>query len=292
MKAALFRVYAILLYAYPREFRARFGREMRQAFRERWRTVSAAGQLRQQAAFLLATAKDLILSSSNERMASMKSTILSGRLWTAARGLGIAALTILVGMLAATPFLQAFVIPTMSMEGSIEQGDHILVNKMVHADQLKRDDLVTFRYPEDREQTFIKRVIGLPGDHIRLIDKQVIRNGRRLVEPYVSHQTSYVDAYRDNFPAGPPAHVPQSGLDMLAHNVVGGEIIVPAGALFVLGDNRDISLDSRYWGFVPRADVVGRPLLVYWSYDARHSETRWNRTLHMLTTAPPAEVEP
>jgi len=275
------------LYAYPREFRARFGKEMSQAFRERWRAAGSTSRLR----FLLATAKDLILSSTNERMADMKSTIRSGRLWTAARGLGVAALTILVGMLAATPFLQAFVIPTSSMAGSIEQGDHILVNKMVHADQLKRDDLVTFRYPEDREQTFIKRVIGLPGDHIRLIDKQVIRNGRRLVEPYVQHQKS-TDLYRDNFPAGPTAHVPQSGLDMLAHNVVDGEVIVPAGFLFVLGDNRDISLDSRYWGFVPRADVVGRPLLVYWSYDSQRSETRWNRTLHMLASAPPEEVAP
>jgi len=288
MTGVLLRVYAILLYAYPREFRARFGREMRQTFRDRWH-----GQPSPRSRFLLAVAKDLILSSTNERIASMKSAFWSGRLWKTARGLGAAALTILVCMLAATPFLEAFVIPTTSMHGSLEQGDHILVNKMVHGDQIQQGDLVVFHYPQDRSQTFIKRAIGMPGDRIRLVDKQVIRNGRRLVEPYVQHATTApADAYRDNFPAGPAEHVPQLGLDMLAHNLSNGEIIVPPGVLFVLGDNRDVSLDSRYFGFVPQDDVIGRPLLVYWSYDSQRHEARWNRTLHMLGSTPPEEVAP
>jgi len=288
----LSRVYAILLFAYPQEFRARFGREMRQAFEDRWRVVSATPELAPRTRFLAAVAKDLVLSSSNERMASMKSTIWSGRLWKTARGVGAAVLTVLVCMLAATPFLQAYVIAAGSMEKSLDVGDHILVNKMVQGNQIKQGDLVVFRYPQDRNQTFVKRAIGLPGDHIRIIDKQVIRNGRRLVEPYVQHQTSATDPYRDNFPAAAPDYVLQSGLDMLAHNVTGGEVIVPAGSLFVMGDNRDNSYDSRYLGFIPKEDVIGRPLLVYWSYDAQRHETRWDRTLHTLTSAPPAEVEP
>jgi signal peptidase I len=112
------------------------------------------------------------------------------------------------------------------------------------------------------------------------------------VEPYVEHTTSVTDQYRDNFPVAAPAYVPQSGRDMLAKNVTSGEVVVPAGAFFVLGDNRDISLDSRYWGFVPTADVIGRPLLVYWSYDSQGAKTRWNRTFHMLGSTPPQEVAP
>jgi signal peptidase I len=149
---------------------------------------------------------------------------------------------------------------------------------------------VTFRYPTDESKIFVKRVIGLPGDHIRLAGKQVIRNGRRLSEPYVQHNASRADAFRDNFPADPPTLIPARGLDMLAHHVSGGEVIVPAGSLFVLGDNRDDSADSRYWGFVPRENVVGRPLLVYLSYAG--TRIRWNRTLHFLGSAPPTELQP
>jgi signal peptidase I len=181
------------------------------------------------------------------------------------------------------------------MEGTLRIGDHLLVDKLSPAGEIKRGDLITFRYPLNLRETYVKRVIGLPGDHIRLIDKQVSRNGQRLLEPYAQHVTSYIDAYRDNFPATPPAFVSQRARDMLAHNVVDGEVIVPPGSLFVLGDNRDDSADSRYWGFVPREDLIGRPVLVYWSYDAPWNEvrqgkmpthfftrTRWNRTLLRL----------
>jgi len=300
--AALCQVYDMLLYAYPREFRRRFGEEMRQVFRDRCRAAmtnagAAAGTL-----FFLALAKDWILSSSRERITSMKMK---------ARGAGVAALTVLVGLLASTTFLQAFVISGASMEGSLQVGDHILVDKQVDLRAIGRGDLVAFRYPEDPRMTLVKRVIGLPGDRIRLIDKQVIRNGRRLVEPYASHGMAKADAYRDNFPAAPPTQATERGLDMLAHHLAGGEVTVPAGSLFVLGDNRDKSIDSRHWGFVPRENVVGRPLLVYWSYAApadgltgwgwrqavdvaEHfwTKTRWNRTLLRLGWPPPEEVQP
>jgi signal peptidase I len=302
--AVLDRVYALLLHAYPKEFRKRFCLEMRQVFRDRWRAVSAAPGLAPSMFFLVEVVKDWIVSSSKERMAGMTMTSLGNRLWRAARGLGVAVLTVLVLLVISSAFLQAYVISAPSMEGSLRVGDHILVNKLVQENRLGRGDLVTFRYPEDPRQIFVKRVIGLPGDHIRLIDKQVIRNGRRLVEPYVLHHSQFTDAYRDDFPAGPAVNATPHGRDMLSHDAVGDEIVVPAESLFVLGDNRDNSLDSRYWGFVPRQDVIGKPVLVYWSYDAgsektpfgglpEHffSRTRWNRTLHLLGVAPPAELE-
>jgi signal peptidase I len=306
-------IYALLLYAYPQEFRKRFGREMRQVFRDRWRAVSAAPGLTQHLHFFFEVARDWLGSSMKERLAVMKNMFPGDRLWRTARGLGVALVTVLVCLLISSAFLQAYVIPTQSMAGSLQPGDHILVNKIGQGGQIGRGDLVTFRYPEDRRMIFVKRVIGLPGDHLRLIDKQVIRNGRRLVEPYLEHVEPYLepaqhslqsaDAYRDNFPAGPAANVTPRGRDMLDHNAVSGEIVVPAESFFVLGDNRDNSLDSRYWGFVARQDVIGKPMLVFWSYNAgqderigglpRHffAQTRWSRTLHLLSAAPPREVE-
>src|SRR5205823_5079421 len=159
-----------------------------------------------------------------------------------------------------------------------------------------RGDIIAFRYPEHPEQTFVKRLIGMPGDRIRLVDKQVIRNGRRLVESYARHTGPTRDPYRDDFPSVPPSRASMRRVraqEMFDHHVVNGELIVPAGALFVMGDNRDNSLDSRYWGFVPSENVVGRPLFVYWSYAAEEedgsqrgnfaqhflSRTRWERTL-------------
>jgi signal peptidase I len=122
-------------------------------------------------------------------------------------------------------------------------------------------------------------VIGLPGDRIRLDRQRVVRNGRRLTEPYTQHIAAYPDAYRDNFPLSPEADTTAGGRDMFEHHVVSGEVIVPPNMLFMLGDNRDNSLDSRYWGFVPRSYVVGKPLFVYWSYDAPTADLQeWTLT--------------
>jgi signal peptidase I len=279
----LSKIYAVMLYAYPRKFRARFGAEMLLVFQDRCQAVLGANPrpvplLR----FFVATVKDWILSSAKERIASMAIIVLNKWQRRTARGLGVATVTGLALLFITSQVMQAFVISASSMEGSLWMGDHILVNKVAHGGEIGRDDLVVFRYPDNQRQIFVKRVIGLPGDRIRLVDKQVIRNGRRLVEPYARHSMPSVDAYRDNFPTAPAPGVITSphGLDMLAHDLAGGEVTVPADSLFVLGDNRDNSLDSRYWGFVPKENVVGRPVLVYW------------RTPHMLKSAPAQEVEP
>ena len=219
-------------------------------------------------------------------------------------------LVFLTGML-----VQAFVIPTGSMEDTLLIGDHLLVDKLAYSPagavsrhilpfRDPRDgDIIVFRYPIDIKQTFVKRVIGVPGDRLRILNKIVYRNGRRLDEPYVYHKTDYIQSYRDNFPSEPDTHLADPAYVMLQSNVVNGEVVVPDGSYFAMGDNRDASLDSRYWGFVPRDYIIGKPLVIYWSYDAPESEladgtfnirhvadlathffsrTRWNRTLRFI----------
>lgn len=283
-------IYQVLLFVYPREFRGRFGAEMRQVFRDRCRAaarISGKPTLR----FFFAMLKDWMVSAGTERIASMSATW-NNRFWRAARGLALAMATLLICATASAPFLRAYVINSASMQKTMQIGDYLLVHRLSEGAVIHRDELISFHYPLDAKQIFLKRVIGLPGDHIRIIDKQVIRNGLRLVEPYSEHVTAYIDPFRDNFPSTPNMNLPEPGAEMLAHHVLNGEVVVPEGSFFVLGDNRDDSLDSRYWGFVPRADVVGRPLFVYWSWDAKAKETRWGRTLHGLHTPPPQEVKP
>ena len=253
-------LYAIALYAYPAEFRARFGREMRQVFRAR--REACPNHLK----FLLASARDLAVSAIKERL-TMQIFI--------PRYASFGAL-FLLGM--GLTSLHAFVIPTSSMEPSLRPGDHLLVNRLAR-DPQRGDIIAFFPYPEDRSETFVKRVIGVPGDRIHIVNKEVIRNGERLNEPYAQHLDDYVDTFRDNFPARTNVHLEPNALAMLAKNVVNGEVVVPEGAYFVLGDNRDRSLDSRFIGFVPKTSVVGQPWRIYWSYDAIASQTRWDRTL-------------
>jgi signal peptidase I len=193
-------------------------------------------------------------------------------------------ITILLLLFLTTTLVQAFVIPTGSMEDTLLIGDHLLVDKLAFAPpgpiskhllpftDVKRGDIIVFRYPEDISQTFVKRCIGVPGDHIRLVNKQVYLNGHPLNEPYVIHNTDYIDSYRDNFPSEPNLTVYPGAIDMLQHHVVNGEVVVPPGEYFAMGDNRDSSLDSRYWGFVPRDYIIGKPLIIYWSYDAPTDE--------------------
>ena len=201
------------------------------------------------------------------------------------------------------------------MEDTLLIGDHLLVDKLAYAPpgpvskhvlpytDVKRGDIIVFRYPVDIRQTFVKRAIGVPGDHIKLINKRLILNGKAANEPYVYHKSEFFDSYRDNFPAEPNVHVAESAMDMLANHVERGEVVVPPGTVFAMGDNRDSSLDSRYWGFVPRDNIIGKPLIIYWSYDAPTealadssvnvghiidlilhfpTKTRWNRTLRLI----------
>jgi signal peptidase I len=159
-------------------------------------------------------------------------------------------------------FVEAFVMPTGSMEDTLLIGDRILVQR-VPKPALERGGVIVFVYPIDRHQTFVKRVIGVPGDRIRISEKVVYRNGTALKEPYACHKTEYQDLYRDNFPAEPNVNLAAPALEMLTKHVVNGEVVVPEGKYFVLGDNRDSSLDSRYWGFVDSGDLIGKPLLIY-----------------------------
>jgi signal peptidase I len=223
--------------------------------------------------------------------------------------------TIVLLLFGTTTLVQAFVIPTGSMEDTLLIGDHLLVDKLAYAppgpvskfvlpySDVKRGDIIVFRYPVDIRQTFVKRCMGVPGDRIKLVNKQVYLNGKKLDEPYVYHKTEYIDSYRDNFPGEPDLHISESGQDMLEHHVANGEVVVPADIYFAMGDNRDSSLDSRYWGFVPRDNIMGKPLIIYWSYDAptealsnptigldhlvdlmEHffTKTRWSRTFKLV----------
>ena len=113
----------------------------------------------------------------------------------------------------------------------------------------------------------MKRVIGVAGDRLHIVNKDVYRNGVKLNEPYKIHKTDYIDPYRDNFPGQPYLHLSDRALEMLEKNVVNGDVVVPPNSFFAMGDNRDNSLDSRYWGFVPRENIIGKPLIIYWSYD-------------------------
>lgn len=189
-------------------------------------------------------------------------------------------LTIVIYLFVTTCAVQGYVIPTPSMEDTLLIGDHLLVDKMSYApadpwfgsllpyQQVQRGDIIVFRFPLDLNETYVKRVIGVPGDRMRIEEKQVFRNGTPIEEPYKVHKTAYWDSYRDTFPSEPNIALPDRALEMLENHVRQGELIVPPGYYFVLGDNRDLSSDSRYWGFVPRENIIGKPLIVYWSYDA------------------------
>jgi signal peptidase I len=223
--------------------------------------------------------------------------------------------TIILLLFATTSLVQAFVIPSASMEDTLLVGDHVLVDKLVYSPhgaklalpyrEVRRGDVIVFRYPLDIGEDYVKRAIGLPGDHIRFVSQQLMLNGKLVGEPYVKHVASYPDLYRDNFPVhmGTPMGARPRAMEMLENNVVNGELVVPPGFIFAMGDNRDNSDDSRYWGLVPRENIVGTPVIIYWSYDASTADltngnigldhiidvithfptkTRWKRTFNLI----------
>jgi len=187
--------------------------------------------------------------------------------------------TITIAVFVITFIVQAFQIPSESMEDTLQIGDYLLVDKIhfgsagflssvMPYDHIRRDDIIVFRYPVHPEQHFVKRVIGVPGDRLKLSAGRVFVNDQLLPEPYVVHKRHNVDPYRDNFPnlryANPNVTAPwYAQLEKMVDDR--GELIIPERNYFVLGDNRDDSLDSRYWGFVPQESVLGRPLLIYFS---------------------------
>lgn len=181
-------------------------------------------------------------------------------------------IALLLALFIRTFFVQAFKIPSGSMIPTLLVGDHILVNKMVygvrnpltrsvwiHGRVPKRQEIIVFIFPENPKMDFIKRVIGLPGDKIEIRNKKVYVNDKLLKEPYVRYTDPDIlpasVSPRDNF----------------------GPVIVPKGCLFVMGDNRDQSYDSRFWGFVPIRDVKGKAFIIYFSWDQNHFHIRWNR---------------
>ncbi|HUU14456.1 MAG TPA: signal peptidase I [Terriglobia bacterium] len=201
---------------------------------------------------------------------------------------------VLVGVFFIRIFIaEATVIPTGSMERTILIGDHVFLNKLLYGPRLpytslrlppiktvRRQEIVAFRYPRNPSVMYVKRVIGTGGDSVKIINKRVFVNDRELEEPYVQFQYTTVLPLRDNFPptVSQIETLPAAwGLDPgWAHEmpqfIRDGELRVPPGYLFVMGDNRDNSQDSRFWGLVPEDNVVGEPLFVYWSYDAPTQE--------------------
>ena len=186
--------------------------------------------------------------------------------------------TVVVAVFIVTFALQAFQIPSGSMEKTLLIGDYLFVDKLhfggVHDSGLlipyrpvRRGDIVVFYFPVDPTKHLVKRVIGVPRDRIRLVNKQVLINGVPQREDYVQLLNRPPDVFRDDFPRLDflsPGIEPRWYVRMREH-VDHGELVVPDRMYFVMGDNRENSDDSRYWGFVPEENVIGRPLFIYWS---------------------------
>ena len=215
-------------------------------------------------------------------------------------------IAVILALFIRTFVVQAFKIPTGSMEENLLIGDHLLVNKFVLGPAatgiertllpigtIKRGDVIVFKYPVEPDRDFIKRVIGLPGDTIEVRDKKVYVNGKPLDEPYVHFLQP---------PSGSSELHEVTSFDVRERY---GLVTVPPNQYFVMGDNRDNSQDSRYWGFLPRENVKGKALIIYWSYEGDREDyqdesagatiknlvsvfahfftrTRWDRMLHQI----------
>jgi signal peptidase I len=213
---------------------------------------------------------------------------------------------LVTGLFIITFIVQAFEIPSSSMENTLLIGDHVFVNREQFAKPTnwlgsllpyrtpRRDDIVVFLSPEEQGLFVVKRIIGIPGDHIHLRDGVVFRNGEKLVEPYVIHSQGDYNPYRDNFPAVPPSDAygvhNEEWIQNMPSHTEGGDIVVPSDSYFAMGDNRDVSYDSRFWGFIPRKNVIGRPMFIYWSfitpsdqYQMRSVEDRLGFLAHIIT---------
>jgi signal peptidase I len=233
---------------------------------------------------------------------------------------------LVVGLFILAFMAENFVIPSGSMEQTLLTGDHVVVDRitfapatswmpLLHTREPRRGDVVVFVKPAQDEvngrleyQYLVKRLIGVPGDRIHLVHGTIILNGVAQSEPYAVTQPDKYRDYVDDFPAVPMSSslgaTESWSVEMPSH-VVNGELVVPPGMYFMMGDNRDSSLDSRFWGFVPHANIVGRPLFNYWSFVSTESQltqtgladrlqwfghvalhfftdTRWIRTLRQI----------
>ncbi len=229
------------------------------------------------------------------------------------------AIVLVTGLFIITFALQAFTIPSSSMENTLLIGDHLFVDRILLAPatrwigklipyrEPRHGDIFVFISPAQPGLYLVKRVMGIPGDRIHLQEGVVYRNGERLNEPYVVRKGDF-NGYRDTFPSVPASDyeqvTPEWRLTMPSH-VQNGDLVVPPGSFFAMGDNRDVSLDSRYWGFVPRENIIGRPMFIYWSFITPRDEyerqtigdriqwafnilfhffdqTRWSRMFHVV----------
>jgi signal peptidase I len=232
------------------------------------------------------------------------------------------AAVLVTGLFIITFVVQAFEIPSSSMENTLLIGDHVFVNRIQFAPKSSwivplipyRDvhfrDIVVFLHPDPAENGMyvVKRIIGVPGDRIHLRNGVVYRNGVALDEPYIDHDADTEDPYRNNFPSVPPEDGPNISANWLVDlpsHIQGDDLVVPPDHYFAMGDHRGVSLDSRYWGFIPKENVIGRPMFIYWSFETPpdqyrktswgdralffgkvvlhfFDETRWKRTLNVV----------
>jgi signal peptidase I len=215
-------------------------------------------------------------------------------------------IAVILALFIRTFVVQAFKIPTGSMENNLLIGDHLLVNKFVLGPTrwpiertllpigtIRRRDVLVFKYPEEPDRDFIKRVIGLPGETLEVREKKVYINGSPLDEPYAHYLTPAADESQ---------YHEVTSFDVRERY---GPVTVPPNQYFMMGDNRDNSQDSRYWGFLPRENIKGRALIIYWSYEADKQDyqeegagatirglasvfthfftrTRWDRMFHQI----------
>jgi signal peptidase I len=233
------------------------------------------------------------------------------------------AAVLVTGLFIITFVVQAFEIPSSSMENTLLIGDHVFVNRIQFAPrtnwvgpllpyrQVRRGDIVVFLAPCEPGLYVVKRIMGVAGDRIHLRNGNVYRNGEELKEPYVIHSqdaAAFPNPYRDNFPAVPPSesyNVYPCWEPELPMHIQGDDLVVPEGHFFAMGDNRDVSLDSRFWGFIPQENIIGRPMFIYWSFETPadqyrktdvgdrigflahvvlhfFDETRWRRTFRVV----------
>lgn len=239
---------------------------------------------------------------------------------TTAEFIASIAVVLVTGLFIITFTLQAFTIPSASMENTLLIGDHVFVDRILFAPATRwisklipyraprHGDVFVFLSPGEPGLYVVKRVMGLPGDRIHLQDGVVYRNGEKLNEPYVLTSGEY-DSYRDDFPNGTPEYTDCHGCAewrlQMPSFIKNGDLVVPPDSVFAMGDHRDVSLDSRYWGFVPYENLIGRPMFIYWSFVTPRDEyerqtigdriawlfniilhffdhTRWSRMFHVV----------
>jgi signal peptidase I len=193
------------------------------------------------------------------------------------------AAVLVTGLFIITFVMQAFEIPSSSMENTLLIGDHVFVNRVQFAPKtswvgpllpyhdIRRGDIVVFLSPQTPGLYVVKRIMGVPGDRIHLRNGVVYRNGEKLDEPYIDHDAdSPFDSYRNNFPGVSPTdndNLYDVWHAELPSRIQGDDLVVPADHYFAMGDHRGVSYDSRYWGFIPKENVVGRPMFIYWSFE-------------------------